>query len=268
MNPNHFKAFTFPGGERHVTVEPQAIGSHATTAILRSSDDILDLALAAEILSRSPRMPELIMPYIPYARQDRATTGNSAFSLKAFATILNGLNFPKVHVYEPHSDVAPALISNCVIHHCDAAVAEYLWELQDLGLQDILLFAPDAGAEKRVSRVHKNVSGERSVLGEVGQAIKHRNPSTGWVEVSFVTPNVNGRNVLVVDDICDGGATFNQLAPALKDAGAKSLHLFVAHGIFSKGIDELRTHYQTIATTDSFYDGRFGEDVYTYNSID
>ena len=64
--------------------------------------------------------------------------------------------------------------------------------------------------------------------------------------------NVEGKNCLIVDDICDGGRTFTDLAKKLNDKGAKELYLFVSHGIFSKGYDELLGHFNVIGTTNSF----------------
>ena len=56
-----------------------------------------------------------------------------------------------------------------------------------------------------------------------------------------------GRNCLIVDDICDGGGTFIPLAKKLKNAGAKTVTLYVTHGIFSKGLDPLKEHIDYLA---------------------
>lgn len=64
---------------------------------------------------------------------------------------------------------------------------------------------------------------------------KVRDQSTGRITSYEVVGNPKGKRVLIVDDICDGGATFITLAKALLGQGATEVHLFVSHGIFSKG---------------------------------
>ena len=57
---------------------------------------------------------DLIMPYIPYARQDRVCAQGESFSLKIFANMLNAVNFENVYVLDAHSDVSVSLINNCI----------------------------------------------------------------------------------------------------------------------------------------------------------
>ena len=68
---------------------------------------------------------------------------------------------------------------------------------------------------------------------------KERDVSTGWITgFKLESPEiVVGKDILITDDICDGGMTFLKCAEALKEAGANSVSLYVTHGIFSKGLD-------------------------------
>ncbi|MGV3605339.1 MAG: ribose-phosphate diphosphokinase [Planctomycetaceae bacterium] len=252
MDLSEIKVLQFPGGERHVTVpllstqDNRQDGNQFLRAVIRCPNDLIDLLLVADALeSRSCKPEKLYLPYIPYARQDRITSPGTAFSLRVAARLINDLSFKQVHVYEPHSDVASALLKNCIIHTQDAEVKQFVRDLQSVHQREnILVLAPDAGASKRV---------ERLGFPEMGQALKHRDPATGHVEVAFVSENVTNRNVLIVDDICDGGATFIQLAKKLYERRAKSVSLFVAHGIFSRGIEVLSdAGICHIGTTTSF----------------
>jgi len=220
---------------------------------------MMDLLLVTDVLRSRLAQPEnLVINYMPYGRQDRATTAQQPFSLDIFARIIHLMNYKYILTYEPHSDVTGALFQNIIMMHCNREVRDYCKSLHiGLNKENLMLFAPDAGGSKRVDRVQEYLLSSRSgfygaISPEYGQALKHRNPATGRLEITFISPNVRGKDVVIVDDICDGGATFVQLAPKLKEAGAKSLHLFVAHGIFSKGLNELRGYYETIATTDSY----------------
>jgi phosphoribosylpyrophosphate synthetase len=69
---------------------------------------------------------------------------------------------------------------------------------------------------------------------------KIRNQDTGHIEQYDLFGNCEGKRILIVDDICDGGATFVLLADQLYANGAEEVNLFVTHGIFSKGLKPLR----------------------------
>jgi ribose-phosphate pyrophosphokinase len=69
---------------------------------------------------------------------------------------------------------------------------------------------------------------------------KTRDQETGHILDYQLVGDCDGQRVLIVDDICDGGMTFQLLARDLLAAGAKEVNLFVSHGIFSKGLKPLR----------------------------
>ena len=261
-----FKAFTFPGGERHVTISPQAfevdwstqgIMPSALYARIYNSDDLMDLLLATDVLESLKIKPRrLIIPYLPYARQDRRTHVGSPFSLKIFANLINALRYEQVCIFEPHSLVAENLIQNCKVLAFDWVAELFISDPKfNRDPSKSVLLSPDAGAIGRTSRLQGRLN------YPMGVAIKKRDPETGRLEIRDLLGNFSGADVFVLDDICDGGATFIQLAEYIKEEmrihcirdDATKLHLFVAHGIFSKGLDELFKYYETIGTTDSFF---------------
>jgi ribose-phosphate pyrophosphokinase len=90
-------------------------------------------------------------------------------------------------------------------------------------------------------------------------ASKSRNLMTQEITDTSFDGDVTNRNVLVVDDICDGGRTFIQLGKKLREQGCKELSLLVTHGIFSYGVDELMKIYDRVYTTDSFHPDEYSE---------
>jgi len=243
----------FSGGELHVCCDdlnyllPQASNLDYTklTARLQSSDDIMELFMLIEILNRNRcGALKLVIPYFPYARQDRVTEDKCAFSLKVFCNLLNSQLKPedRVVVFDPHSDVTPALCDNTIVVNMRNIIVENFYDK----FEDIdALVAPDAGAYKKVSDVAAYF--EKPVI----VATKTRNVGTG--ELS--DPKVHGQvpeRVIIVDDICDGGRTFTSLAKVLRDAGAKWVGLYVTHGIFSKGVKVFDGLIDHIYTTDTF----------------
>lgn len=163
----------------------------------------------------------LEMPYIPNARMDRVKNRDEVFTLKWFAEFINSLGFESVKVLDPHSNVAMALIDRAetmdVKHYIDYAIQ---WMVSQ-GLNPLLCY-PDEGAAKRYSEL---------LPMEYVFCIKHRDWRTGKIERLELTEpeKVNGRNILIVDDICSRGGTFTHTATALKEAGAKEVMLYVTH---------------------------------------
>lgn len=167
----------------------------------------------------------LYMPYIPNARQDRVKTREDVFTLKYFAQIINKLSFDEVMVLDPHSYVSEALINRLSI----MSPAKFIKEAYDRvcvdysNKEDILMFYPDEGAMKRYSEI---------LPMPYAFGIKERDWATGKIKgLSVFTGNetIEGKNVLIVDDISSRGGTFYHSAKKLKELGAVKIFLYVTH---------------------------------------
>ena len=113
------------------------------------------------------------------------------------------------------------------------------------------IIAPDKGALLRATQFRDTFYPNADLI----TCLKHRNPQTGWLSRYEFPPSVKPGHHIVVDDICDGGSTFNLLAQGFTAAEGSSnstLELFVSHGIFSAGLDNIDPLFSHITTTDSF----------------
>lgn len=241
-----YQAFSFAGGEPHIkiisnTVESEVMLTHRVC----SFNDFGLLLITIDALKRlDVSHIEVFIPYFPAARQDRVMIEGEPLSVKVYADILNSLNLSKVHLYDPHSDVTPALLNNSKTmnnHSLVSRVVEYIGK-------DMYIVSPDGGALKKIHKVAAHLQDYKVV--ECG---KSRDVKTGKLS-GFKVPldDLNSKACLIVDDICDGGGTFMGLAEELKAKNAGPLYLVVSHGIFSKGLDKLKDHFEMIFTTDSF----------------
>lgn len=187
---------------------------------------------------RGHPISNLVIPHVPGGRQDRLNpSGDYLFTLKSVAKMINDRGFDKVVVLDPHSYVTPALIDRCHVISLESLL-EGFWQ----GFSGVI--APDVGASKRGFDV------ARVLNIPFHQAEKHRDVSTGKLS-GFAAPTIkSGEHYLVVDDICDGGGTFNGLAEVIHEKGCYA-SLFVTHGIFSQGTETLLNNYVTITTTES-----------------
>jgi len=237
--------FNFSGGEVHTNlISPEV---HAPIIVSDySMDGFMALAQYVQMIRRyKPRHEiKVVYPYLPYARQDRWITQGQPFSLKIFADMLNALQLDSVTIFDPHSDVAPALINNCRVVE-QWRIAPYCIPHEILVDPDMMFVSPDAGAFKKISKLITN--DRRICIGT-----KHRGDGGEITGTNIYSPiELHGRDCVIIDDICDGGRTFIELAKALKLKGARNLYLYVTHGIFSKGFGELGPYFAGIYTTDS-----------------
>lgn len=235
------KHFTFSGGEEQVVIDPSftpkgGIGYVDIYAKLKSSSDIMALVMLTDACRRLKGLHPyciftLHMPYIPYARQDRVMNNGESLAIKAFTGVINSLQYHKVIVDDPHSDVSSALLNNVEVRTQDEIFSEYVSKnpIYSVNKGRAVVIAPDAGARKKAQKV-----AERYHL-QLVEAGKVRDTKTGAITGTEIYGDVKDQTCVMVDDLCDGGFTFIKLAEALTNAGAYKTHLFVTHGIFSKG---------------------------------
>ncbi len=240
----------FSGGECHVKflTEFSENDKLRINTRLNSSDDVMNLCLAVDALrNMSVNYIEAFVPYIPYARQDRVMVPGEPLSIKVFAGIINNLNLNKIIVFDAHSDVSLALLNNCQNIANYEMVKHFL---TSLNISDYTLVSPDLGAYKKVDKLAQKVN----YKGQIATGIKVRDLATGQIIKSDVnTDDLKGKACIVVDDICDGGRTFIELAAALKDKNAGDLYFIASHGIFSyNALDRLmEAGYKNVGSSNS-----------------
>lgn len=254
----------FPDNQPNLTVDTSLVTATSAkdgvrvVARLRSSVDVMNLLQLSNALDHMfIEKTELVIPYLLGARSDRVMVPGGPVFLEVIAELINQCNFKVVNLFDPHSDVAPALIKHSKSHNNSKLVQAY-------NKEDAVLIVPDAGAAKKV----KNYVAWNKNIKEIVYCSKDRNLTTG--EITLKVPNTvsalcANRNCVIIDDICDGGATFIGIAKQIKDYSAdckdgsavppKSMTLIVSHGIFSKGFVELHKYFDSIITSDSFATG-------------
>lgn len=254
--------FVFAGGESQVKLPAEFlaavsqpsdllgrgdydIASIRISALLKTADAVMQLLLLTDAIRRvipAGAPVELDMPYVPYARQDRVCNEGEALSAKVFCTLINAQGYASVRITDPHSDVVSALLDRVTVLDAARLVAKVL--KNEAFKNGVALIAPDAGARKRVITIAKKVG-----VGTVGFADKIRDTKTGAISGTTFPQLPDDQPALVVDDICDGGRTFIELAKAAKEAGfSNKLYLYITHGIFSRGVEALTDYYDGVFT--------------------
>lgn len=247
VNKRLVKAFQFSGGECHVSIEGIAIKDVTeVVAYLYSSDDVMRLLMVVDAIRQenSQTQIDLVIPYFPYARQDRVCNKGEAFSAKVMAGLINALECQSVTVLDPHSKVVTDHLKSChAVSQVDlvrGALAEFI------STRKLTLVSPDKGAAEKTQAV-------ADALGfDVIACSKMRDPKSGQITHSEVHGDVQGKDLIILDDICDGGRTFTELANVLKNHGAGDLYLYVTHGIFSKGLGVLKAQFTHVFCVHAF----------------
>jgi ribose-phosphate pyrophosphokinase len=230
----------FPGGEPHAKVplfkEPVLFFLKPRTWY----DTGLGMCVW-DALQRQYAGHRLFIPYFPGARQDRSKGEaplTAELMYRAFATFYSDMS-----VFDLHSintiyglDVRNLMPAELDIPKLDNVAG---------------IIAPDEGAAQRASEFQEKFYPGTYFI----QCSKKRDPHTGRLS-GYHCPELNTTgHYVIVDDICDGGGTFNLLAEAFfaSEVGKSSkLSMFVSHGIFSKGLRNIDSRIETIITTDSW----------------
>lgn len=195
----------------------------------------------------------LYIPFLPYARQDKPLANDSTFNLYVFADLLNQLHANQIEAIDTHN---PALCKRLISGFSNIRLDHIIQRMMDDMKPDVLVY-PDKGASERYRLKHESI-----MVFE-----KTRDQSTGTITGHHLashqrTPERVGyelqgkfrpKKFLIVDDICDGGATFISVAASIrKRCPSAIVDLYVSHGIFSKGRQALHLcGIDEIYTTDS-----------------
>ena len=234
----------------------------------------------------------LTMHYLPNARMDRTKNAKEVFTLKYFCKFINDLGFLRVRVLDPHSDVGVALLDRVEVMkdslemYLDYAINKASEDCED---EDFLVYFPDAGAMKRYRDLKsfkriKMVYGQKVRNWETGKIEgleimdQDGHALTGQILVDVETTGLNGeeyphatvakalegKTVLMVDDIISYGGTLYFSAKKLKELGAEHIFAYATHtensvldpekGTFLKCLEDGTV--DMLFTTSSIYDGK------------
>jgi len=273
-----FKTISYPDGQQDIQIlgvrnhvpncdgytdfEPLNLNTYLkkhsiTCRIVSRFNSFKDLELiicATKALRREgAREISLYIPYLLGARSDRQfTKGGTSYLVDVIAPIINSLNFCSVTVMDVHSDVAAACINNLVVqdnvslvNHALNHIFEGEWQIEKLKI-----ISPDAGSLKKIY----NVCAAIQYTGEIICCSKHRSTSGHLSEIKV--PKIKLRSYdhkyVIIDDICDGGRTFINIAKIIKERNPNAkVYLNVTHGIFSKGFNAFSGLIDAIYTTNS-----------------
>lgn len=233
----------FSAGEPHVKVTN--IGDRVQIHWnFEGFEELMYVAMICDVLASKGKYCTLVMPYIPFGRQDRATTPEQPFSLEIFRNFLKTIPIGELEVCDPHSDVFEELFNDLPFDVWVSTQVGCLDELlDDGGLKYDCVIAPDKGAMKKAKQIADGL-----LVVPLICATKVRDPLTGQLSSPTIDfGDLKPKRALIPDDILDKGGTFLQLADTIKKQFPDiKLDLYITHGIFAAGIDCFKGKFENI----------------------
>ena len=185
------------------------------------SDNLMELLLMIDAAKRaSAKSINAVIPYFGWARQDRKDKPRVSIGAKLVADLLSAAGIDRLITMDLHADQIQGFFDVPVDHlYASGVILPYL---QGLGLEDLVIASPDVGGSKRANTFAKYL-GCPLVLCNKTRA------RANVVESMQIIGDVNGKNVVIVDDMVDTAGTITKAADIMMKAGAKSVRACAIH---------------------------------------
>lgn len=171
-----------------------------------------------------------VTPYLAYARKDRRTQPGDPVTTRYVAALMEAVGIDRVVTLEIHNEAAFDNAFRCQTVRLEAAEVFAASIANDLASQPIAVMSPDIGGVKRAQRLRERLMLRMS--REVDFAFMEKRRASGIVSGETLAGDVDGRAVVIYDDMIATGGTILRACQAARRAGAKSVYVAAAHAAF------------------------------------
>ncbi|MBT2730043.1 ribose-phosphate diphosphokinase [Bacillus sp. ISL-75] len=225
----------FSDGEIQIHIEESVRGSEVYIVQSTSypvNDNILELLIMIDALKRaSVGVINVVIPYYGYGRQDRKARSREPITAKLVANLLETTGATRILTMDLHTSQIQGFFDIPVEHLYGVPILGQYF--QEKGLEDIVIVAPHNGSIGRARKV-------ANLLHAPIALIDKRRFEENGVETTNVVGNVEGKNVIIIDDLIDTGETITLAAKALAENGAKAIYAGCTHPVFTdKAIEKI-----------------------------
>jgi ribose-phosphate pyrophosphokinase len=218
---------TFSDGEFQVSFEETVRGQDVfiVQSTMPPSDNLFELLLMVDAAKRaSARKIIVVVPYFGLARQDRKDKPRVAIGAKLVANMMMAAGIDRIMTMDLHADQIQGFFEVPVDHLYGSTI--FSSEIEKLNTGNLIMAAPDAGGAKRANSYAKRL--------DVGLAICHKQrKKANEVAEMTVIGDVAGKDVVLVDDMCDTAGTLTKAADLFIEKGANSVKAFCTHAVLS-----------------------------------
>ncbi|MBK8499000.1 MAG: ribose-phosphate pyrophosphokinase [Flavobacteriales bacterium] len=189
------------------------------------SDNLFELLMMVDAAKRaSAKRIVAVMPYFGFARQDRKDKPRVSIGAKLVANMLTAAGVDRVMTMDLHADQIQGFFEVPVDHLFASSI--FLPHIKELGLEDLVMAAPDTGGTKRANAYSKHLGCDMAIC------YKQRKVAN-QIERMTVIGDVKGKNVVLVDDMIDTAGTLTKAADMMTDLGALSVRAVCTHAVLS-----------------------------------
>lgn len=209
------------------------------------ADNLFELLILIDAARRaSAKRITAVIPYFGYARQDRKDQPRVSISAKLVANLMTGAGADRVIAMDLHAPQIQGFFDIPLDHLYSSAV--FIDYFRKKNIPDLAVVSPDVGGIKMARSFAKRLEADLILIDK-------RRPKANEVEVMNIIGKVEGKNVLIVDDLIDTAGTFVNAVTALKENGAKEVFGACTHPILSgKAMERLNNSaVKTLVVTDS-----------------
>ncbi|MFA6627598.1 MAG: ribose-phosphate pyrophosphokinase [Bacilli bacterium] len=248
MSLSECETIHFADGELNMNIAETVRGHDAF--VLQSTaqpvnENYMELLIMIDALKRaSAKSINVIMPYYGYSRQDRKALSRQPISAKLVADLLTTAGASRVIALDLHAAQIQGFF-NIPIDNFEA-LPLFVQYFKDKNLKDIVVVSPDHGGTTRARKFALYFQAPIAIIDK-------RRPKPNVAEVMNIIGDVNGKNVIIVDDIVDTAGTITVAAKALREAGAREIYVCCSHPVLSDPATQriMDSPIQQLVTTNS-----------------
>ena len=191
------------------------------------NDNLMELLIMIDALKRaSAGRITAVIPYYGYARQDRKAKSRDPITAKLVANLITAAGADRVLTMDLHAAQIQGYFDIPLDHLLGGSIlADYFNEKE---IEDLVVVSPDLGSVTRSRKFANCLKGEVPIA-----IIDKRRPKANVSEVMNIIGEVEGKNVILLDDMIDTAGTIVNAANALKEFGAKEVYACCTHGVLS-----------------------------------
>ena len=218
----------FKNGEIHVRFDESVRGADVfiiQTCSEPINDHIMELLIMIDALKRaSAAVINAVIPHYGYARQDKKSEGREPISARLFADLLSVAGIDRAILVDLHTATIQGFFDVPVDHITAIPIISKYFKDKDI--KNGVVISPDVGGVKRASIFAKRLHLPLAILDK-------RRPAPNKAEIENIVGDVNGKEVIIFDDMIDTGGTLFSAVDMLKRRGARKVYIGATHPIFS-----------------------------------
>lgn len=223
----------FSDGEFAVSFEESVRGQsvYLVQSTCPSTDNLMELLLMADAAKRASAYKVIaVIPYFGWARQDRKDKPRVSIGAKLVSNMIQTAGVDRVITLDLHADQIQGFFDIPVDHLFGSSIlADHIVSKE---LENLVIASPDVGGSKRAASFCKKL--EKRLHYEVPMVICYKQRlKANQVSEMRVLGDVQGKDVVIIDDIADTAGTLCKAAGVMKAAGANTVRAIVTHGILS-----------------------------------